>query len=599
MTVPGLRGARRLARTSRTAWRLVWRAAPRALSTTIALQVVAAAALAVQLVLAKALLDLLTGTAGVGDGARFTPVLVGLGVATVTSAATTAAIAEQRQVLTELIQRDLEEKVVRVMAEVEIERLDDPGFHDRHQRAMAAFLDRPWDLMNGVVAAVGAILGIGAIGVVLIPINPWILPLALVAAIPLGLASLRNSREMYSRYREIAALDRRREVIRDILSTPRTAAEVRLYGAEGFLLPRFRTLYDARVRMVRNLSHSRGRRLVGVHVIFALFGIAVITMLVVLTVRGTMTLADAAIAIVVVQQLLAQLRAAASGMASMHESSLFLPDLTDFLSTPLATAADTEGQPGDRGTPRSLALDDVTFVYPGTSATVLHSVSLRVNRGEVVALVGPNGAGKSTLVKVLCGIYAPTTGHVLAGGDDGAHSLSRAELRPLVTSVFQDFGRYALSARENVALADPARVDADRALREAAEGAGIAQVLEGLPHGYETILAREFAGGTDLSTGQWQRIALARALFRDAPFMVLDEPTAASDSANERAFLDNLRHACGDRGILLITHRLSTARRADRAYVLDRGRIVEEGTHASLKAGTGLYAELNRLHEGS
>ncbi len=594
-----LQSMRRLVCTGAAAWRIIWDAAPKALKVTIGLQVLAAAALAVQLFLGKELLAALTEPDRRPTLITYAPILLGLAGATIVATAANAVVSEQRRVLIELIQRHLEERIISVVVEVDIEQLDDPQFHDRHQRAMAAFVDRPWDLMNGVVSAVGAVTGIVAIGAVLIPINPWLLPAALLAALPLGWASLRNSRQLYARYRELAMLDRRRGYVRDVLTTPRSAAEVRLFGAEGFFLPLYRSLYDARVRTLWALSRERARRLVTVHVGFALFGVGIVATLIQLTVAGVFTLAEAGLAIVVVQQLLAQLRSANSGAASIHESSLFLPDIISFLETPTSerrsprTTADLR-----RASTHSLALQNVSFAYPGTRRTVLHEVSMHVDAGEVVALVGPNGAGKSTLVKLLCGLYAPTSGSVAVSGVDGLRPLDRPELSSLVTAVFQDFGRYALSARENIVLGEFERADDDAAVRDAARGAGIASVLERLPDGYDTILSREFEGGTDLSVGQWQRVALARALFRRAPFMALDEPTAASDAANERAFLDSLRRNCGDRGILLITHRLSTARGADRVYVIENGRIVDSGTHTELRERGGLYAELNRLHDG-
>lgn len=613
-------GPRRLANTAAAAWRIVWTAAPREILAVIGLQAAAAITLAVQLVLGKELLAGVTAPGGLHSLSAYSPLLLGLAASMIAAGGVGAVLGELRPVLIELIRRDLEEKIIAVVAGVDIEQLDDPRFHDGHQRAMEAFVDRPWDLMNGIVAAIGAVLSTAAIGVVLLPINPWLLPIALLGAAPLGLASLRNSRVLYARYREIAAVDRQRSYFRDVLTTPRSAAEVRLFGAEEFLLPKYRDAFDRRVQMMRELGRERARRSVLVRVGFAVFGIGLIAVLIQLTGAGTLTIAEAGLAIVVVQQLMNQLRAAASSIESMNESSLFLPDLTAFLATPVAPAriahesaptAEDGGSGGESGeTPRartgavvqqpgSLRVRNVDFGYPGTDRTVLHDVYLEINRGEVVALVGPNGAGKSTLVKLLCGLYAPSAGAVTVewgGGDERA--VSRPELQRLVTAVFQDFGRYALTGRDNIALGEHSRAGEDEALRRAATEAGIASVLARLPMGYDTMLSREFEGGTDLSVGQWQRIALARALFRSAPFMVLDEPTASSDAINERAFLDNLRRTCGDRGILLITHRLSTARRADRAYVIADGRIVESGTHDELSAGGGLYSDLNRLSEG-
>jgi len=598
-------GTRRLAGTAAAAWRIVWAAARREVAVAMLLQVLAAAALALQLLLGKEVLALLTESGEVPGLLPFVPSLLGLAAATIVATGA-AAVGERQAVLVELIRRDLEEKIIRVVVGVDIEQLEDPAFHDRHQRATTAFVDRPWTLVNSIVAAMGAAFGIAAIAAVLLPINPWLLPAALVGALPLGWAMLQNSRLLYEQYRALAVADRRRGYFRDILTTPRTAAEVRLFSAEAFFLPRYRDLYDARVRTIRALSAERARRMVLVRVGFAVFGVGIIATLIHFTSLGTFTLAEAGLALVVVQELLNQLRAAASSAASVHESSLFLPDLTAFLATPVAeggrgaeAAAPGEARLGRSGDARALRVENMTFAYPGTSRTVLHDVTITVGCGEVVALVGPNGAGKSTLAKLLCGLYPPTGGVV--GVEDpggGLRALARPELRGLVTAVFQDFGRYALTARENIQLGEFSRAADDEAVRDAAGQAGIAETLDRLPDGYDTMLSREFAGGTDLSVGQWQRIALARALYRRAPFMVLDEPTAASDASNERAFLDNLRRSCGDRGILLITHRLSTARRADRAYVMEGGRIVEAGTHAELTGKGGRYADLNRLHDG-
>ena len=561
----------------------------------VSLQILGAITLALQLLLGKQLLDQL-GDDTPGLLWHVAWPLVGLTVCTVIAAAAQALATERQRLLMELVQRHLEERIINVVVGIELQELDDPHFHDRLRRAMTSYVDRPYDLVNGVVSAIGAGVGVLAIGAVLLPVSPWLLPVVLLAAIPLGWASTRNSTALYRRYRELATLDRQRAHLTEVLTTPRPAAEVRLFGAERYLLPRYRALYDERVATIRRLSRERSARLIIVQVGVAVFGMAVLAALIQLTATGRITIAEAGLAVIAVYQLLQRLRLASSSAGSIHESSLFLGDLTAFLETP--TRHPDVAQTSTERPTSPLVMENVQFTYPGTERSVLHDVSLYVAPGEVVALVGPNGAGKSTVAKLLCGLYAPTRGEIGHRDTHGLDVLERTELRSEVTAVFQDFARYALSARDNIALADYRRASDDEALRKATEQAGIGHLIETLPFGYDTILSRAYEHGTDLSVGQWQRVALARALFRTAPFLVLDEPTAAADAASERAFLDQLRTTCGERGVLLITHRLSTARRADRTYVLQDGRIVESGTHDELSRGQGPYSELNRLHSG-
>jgi ATP-binding cassette subfamily B protein len=221
-------------------------------------------------------------------------------------------------------------------------------------------------------------------------------------------------------------------------------------------------------------------------------------------------------------------------------------------------------------------------------------VSLHVGAGEVVALVGENGSGKTTLAKLLAQLYRPDRGRVLWGGVDTA-TLDQARLRRDVTLIFQDFVQYVLSAGENIGLGRHERLDDGDAIRAAARLADVDEVVTALPEGYGTLLGNEFVGGRDLSKGQWQRIALARAFFRDAPLIVLDEPTAALDARAEHDLFERVRDLFRGRGVLLISHRFSSVRSADRIYVLMGGRVVESGSHDDLMAAGGLYAELFTL----
>jgi len=241
-----------------------------------------------------------------------------------------------------------------------------------------------------------------------------------------------------------------------------------------------------------------------------------------------------------------------------------------------------------------LEVRDVGYRYPDSERVALDGVSLEIRRGEIVALVGENGSGKTTLSKILAGLMDPTDGVVAWDGRPIAGPTARG-VRPHVSVIFQDFARFQLSARDNIAVGRGIDVAADpdgTALDDAARRAGVADVIRGLPHGYDTVLSSLVPGGTDLSIGQWQRIALARAVYRDGGFVVLDEPTSAMDPEAERALFASLREVLHDRTVLLISHRFSTVRDADRIYVLADGRVVECGDHDELMARGGRYATM-------
>jgi ATP-binding cassette, subfamily B, bacterial len=241
-----------------------------------------------------------------------------------------------------------------------------------------------------------------------------------------------------------------------------------------------------------------------------------------------------------------------------------------------------------------LAVEEVSFSYPDTDRNAVDGVTLEIGRGEVVALVGENGSGKTTLAKIVAGLYRPDAGRVLWDGVDIA-GVDPDELRESVAVIFQDFQQYLLPARENIGMGRHERIDDVARIAEAARQADADEFLTGLPEGYETMLGREFSGGWDLSVGQWQRIALARAFFRDAPLVILDEPTASLDARAESTLFDRIRNLLHGRSVLLISHRFSSVRSADRIYVLEHGQVAEHGEHDELMRLGGHYAELFTL----
>src|SRR6266542_4307542 len=284
---------------------------------------------------------------------------------------------------------------------------------------------------------------------------------------------------------------------------------------------------------------------------------------------------------------------AVNSVGDMFEAGLFVEDFTTFL----ATAPLTHGATGTRPAPASfeaITVEEVTFTYPAATSPALTDVTLDIAAGQVVALVGENGSGKTTLAKLLSRLYLPDAGRIAWDGTDLA-DMDAGQVHRRIAVIFQDFARYDLTARENIGLGAVEHIDNPDTIRAAAVHAGADRYLSTLPDGYETILSPEYDGGRDLSVGQWQRVALARAFIRDAPLIILDEPTASLDPRAEHDLFTRIRTLYKGRTVLLISHRYNTVRDADHIYVLDQGRIIEHGSHEVLMTAAGVYAELFTL----
>lgn len=595
---------RQLLRTPRLtaeALRLVYQASPRHMLAMLFFQLVGGTGVAIQLLIARQILEKLVG---VSQGGAASDLYLPLGyftAATVALAAARALAAHQQRLLGELVGRHAFDRIVSAASSVEFRAFETPRFYDELQRAMSSGELRILDMVNSISQLTAALITTAGIAAVLATLEPLLLVFVVVAAVPALLAAIHNSRQTYAFDYAMTPESRERAYVLSLLTSRAAAKEVRLLSLAPHLWRRYELLTDERIRRLRIFLSKRLRvSLVGSFASAIGMAFALVA-LVLLLANGRLDVADALTAGVAMQQLAARLTTITGGIARLIESGMFLDDYRHFVALAAASGGAPDAKPeaqegllATRATRRVAAaveVDGVSFTYPTGTAPALQDVSLEIRPGEVVALVGINGSGKTTLVKLLSQLYRPDSGRILWNGVDAA-TLPPEEISSEMTVLFQDYLEYHLTALDNISFG---RIDREGTLEDAvaaAEQTGADAFIRRLPNGYHTRLGLQFHGGHELSVGQWQRLALARAFYRGGNFLILDEPTASLDPRAERDLFAQMRKLSKGRSVLLISHRFSSVRPADRIYVVDQGRIVESGTHRDLIAYDGLYAEL-------
>jgi ATP-binding cassette subfamily B protein len=475
---------------------------------------------------------------------------------------------------------------------IDLAHYENPAFHDTLHRAQREAMYRPGDIIRSVANVLQQTLTLVSLTILLLTMN-WIVAVVLVlSTIPSLLVRLFFSQRFYALDRENTCMERENWYFHFLLTVEHYAKEVRLFGLGKMFMERCldlrEKLFGARINLMRKRSTVE-------LLAAAPGGIALLVLAIYLAnqaVYGIITLGVLVMYYQAFQQGQTNLRAISHGVVHLYESSLFLENLFEFFDLKPCIAEKPEALPVPPTLVHGIVFEDVHFTY--ADRPVLKGVSLTIKPGEHIALVGSNGAGKTTLIKLLSRLHDPSSGRILLDGVD-LREMKLSELRRAIGVIFQDHVKYNLTARENIWVGNTALELMHEGIPQAAGAATAAPVIEKLPSGYESRLGNWFEKGQDLSGGEWQKIALARAFFRDAQILVLDEPTSALDAPTEYEVFSKFHELAAGRTTILISHRFSTVRMAHRIYVLADGCITEAGSHDELMALGGEYARMYEL----
>jgi ATP-binding cassette subfamily B protein len=484
-------------------------------------------------------------------------------------------------------------KVMAHASRLDLECYEDPEFYDKLERARVQATDRV-SMIQAVGRTLQQFVTALTFSVSICLFSPWILLLLIAGVLPAFLGESHFAFLGYAlRFRQ-TPVRRQLDYLRVLGASKESAKELKLFGLSSHLTRKYAQLsdeiYEQDVSLLRRKLFATGLfSLLSATAYYGAYAFVIYR-----TIHGALTIKDLVYLAAAIAGASSNIQQLFSSFTGIADQSLFLTDFLNLFAVEPKVKTKPNAIPAPRPIRQGFEFDRVTFTYPGTSRAVLEDLNLRIEPGQRIALVGENGQGKTTIVKLITRLYDPTSGRILLDGVD-LRDYDLEDLHREIAVIFQDFMRYEMTGRENIAMGKIEELNNFSRIAAAARKSLADAVLLRLPHRYEQMLGRRFEGGVDLSGGEWQKLALARAYLRDAQLLVLDEPTASLDARSEREVFERFSELTTGKTALLISHRFSTVRMADRILVLEGGRIVEDGCHSELMARGERYSKMFEL----
>jgi ATP-binding cassette subfamily B protein len=577
------------------ALRLVWQGAPNWTAAQVVILIFQGTLPLVLLYLTKLIVDTAVVSINAADKATaFRQVAILLGLTAVVTLANICLTSlgelvntAQSQRVTDYMHGILHAKSI----EIDLEFYENAQYHDALQRAQQEAPYRPNQILQHLIQLAQDSISLVAMVGLLLTLHWGIAGILFVAAVPAGLVRVKFANVMYQWHRQRTALERQGEYLNWLLTGDIFAKEIRLFDLGALFNQRFDRIRGQLYKETLAIARKRTIATLGAQALASILIFIVYGFIIYQTIQGILRIGDLVLYYQAFQRGQDALKGLLGSISGLYEDNLFLSNLYEFLELKPKILQPANPKPIPQPMQTGIEFKNVGFQYTTTTRKALKNINLKIKPGQVVALVGENGSGKTTLIKLLCRLYDPTSGSITIDGID-IRSFEIANLRRQISVIFQDYVKYNFTANENIWLGNIELSPTEENITAAARRSGADQVINSLPQGYNTILGKLFEDGEELSIGQWQKVALARAFLRKSQVIVLDEPTSAMDPLAEDEVFQKFRQLIKGQAAILISHRLSTVKMADCIYAIANGSIVESGTHSELIQLGGVYANL-------